>query len=75
MNVRNNATHADDTWTEEESGTNWLKDLLPQEIPDARILAYQYNANVVWGSSSAGVKEQAEMMLHCICIEREVSVS
>ncbi|KAH7112117.1 hypothetical protein B0J11DRAFT_187310 [Dendryphion nanum] len=71
MSVWNSDTHADDAWTEKESGTNWLEHLLPQEISDARILAYQYNANVVWKSSSAGVKEQAEMMLHCISTERE----
>jgi len=75
MNGRNNTTRADDAWTEEESGTNWLKDPLTQKIPYARIFACQYNAKVVWGSLSAGVKEQAEMMLHCVYTEREVSIS
>jgi hypothetical protein len=40
MNLENNDDHADNTWTDKKSGTNWLRDLLPSRIPNARILAY-----------------------------------
>jgi hypothetical protein len=66
MNLENNDDHADNAWTNKKSGTNWLRDLLPSRIPNARILAYQYNANVVFRTSSASVEEQAKNMLNCL---------
>ncbi|KAF2180982.1 hypothetical protein K469DRAFT_591005, partial [Zopfia rhizophila CBS 207.26] len=75
MNLENNDGHTDNTWTDKESGTNWLRDLLPSRIPNARILAYQYNANVAFGTSSAGVEEQAKNMLHCLWAERKTNSS
>ncbi|CZR66049.1 uncharacterized protein PAC_15950 [Phialocephala subalpina] len=70
-NARNNDDHADNTWTDKKSGKNWLRDFLPSEIPYARILAFQYNANVVFGASSAGVEEQAINILHLLQLERK----
>jgi hypothetical protein len=72
MNLENNDDHADNAWTDRKSGTNWLRDLLPSRIPNGRILAYQYNANVAFGTSSAGVEEQAKNMLNCLWLERKV---
>ena len=37
--------HAFDTWTHKESKVMWLRDLLPQLIPNIRIMTYGYNAN------------------------------
>jgi hypothetical protein len=39
MNVGNNDDHADNTWVDQSSGTNWLSDFLPGLVPNARILA------------------------------------
>jgi hypothetical protein len=72
MNVSNNAHHADNTWTRMETGTNWLRDLLPGRLPTARIMAYQYNANIVFSSSHAGVDEQAKNMLVFLSAKRKV---
>ncbi|KAH6960032.1 hypothetical protein BKA56DRAFT_701408 [Ilyonectria sp. MPI-CAGE-AT-0026] len=71
MNIFNNDNHADNTWTDKKSGTHWLRDLLPSRCPNARILTYQYNANVAFGASSAGIEEQAKNMLRCIWLERK----
>lgn len=72
MNMTNDLNHADNTWTQKETGTNWLKDLLPKRLPNARILAYQYNANVVFGTSDAGMEEQAMNMLVFLSSKRTV---
>ena len=73
MNVFSSDGHSENTWTEEESRTHWLRDLLPEILPRARILAYKYNANVVFRTSAAGVEEQARNLLHCLHSERRVS--
>ncbi|OCK96149.1 uncharacterized protein K441DRAFT_657484 [Cenococcum geophilum 1.58] len=36
--------HRDETWTA-GNGVNWLRDLLPQDLPNARIMAWGYDAN------------------------------
>lgn len=59
MNESGSDGHSENTWAEEQSNTDWLKNLLPKVLPRARILAYQYNANVVFRASVAGIKGQA----------------
>ncbi|KAF1976637.1 hypothetical protein BU23DRAFT_565782 [Bimuria novae-zelandiae CBS 107.79] len=77
MNTRNDLNHPNKTWTHQEpsipqeSRTHWLRDLLPSSVPHARIMAYQYNANVAFNSSTAGVQEQAENLLQHILVKRE----
>lgn len=36
--------HAFDTWTHKKSKVMWLKDLLPELVPNIRIMTYGYNA-------------------------------
>ena len=35
--------HREETWTT-EGGVNWLKDLLPNDMPEARIMTWGYDA-------------------------------
>lgn len=42
---------------------NWLKDLLPGQIPDARIMSYGYNSAVQFSKSMEGVGTFAEQLL------------
>jgi hypothetical protein len=72
MNMTDNPSHAGNTWTKVETGTNWLRDLLPRRLPNARIMTYQYNANIVFGTSHAGIEEQAENMLVFLSAKRKV---
>lgn len=72
MNVGGNQTHAENTWTHDSTGVNWLRSLLPERLPTARILAFQYNANVAFGASLAGVEEQAINLLGCLNLARKV---
>jgi hypothetical protein len=37
---------AEQTWTHRDSGTLWLRDLLPVQIPAIRVLTYGYDARI-----------------------------
>ncbi|MCJ1383288.1 hypothetical protein MMC17_006401 [Xylographa soralifera] len=69
LNPKNTEYHAEATWT---SGDKlWLRDFLPQSLPNARILLFGYNANVAIETSIAGVREQAINLLNRIASKRE----
>ncbi|KAK8036599.1 hypothetical protein PG991_001736 [Apiospora marii] len=46
--------HREQTWVA-SNGTHWLRDLLPVDIPNARILCWGYDANT---HSSSGISQQ-----------------
>lgn len=54
--------HRKRTWTHVDKATKsivlWLRDLLPKEVPGARIYTYGYNANLI-SSSITGVADFA----------------
>jgi hypothetical protein len=55
--------HALSTWTHESAKTLWLRDFLPKDIPNARIMTYGYDSKV-WNSRSVvGIMENAEGFL------------
>jgi hypothetical protein len=37
------------TWTHPKSNAFWLKDFLPQQITDARVMTFGYNAATALG--------------------------
>ncbi|KAM0228216.1 hypothetical protein ACHAPO_010864, partial [Fusarium lateritium] len=54
------------TWsTSSTNGSrlNWLEDMLPERIPNARIMSYGYNANVQFSKSTAGIGDFVEGLL------------
>ena len=50
----------------------WLRDFLPQKFPTARIFLFGYNSNVAFGTSTAGVNEQANNLLNRLKLKRRV---
>jgi hypothetical protein len=38
--------HFQKTWTDKKSGANWLKDFLPIDLPNARVLSVCYDASI-----------------------------
>lgn len=72
MNLWNNANHADNTWTHDTTKVNWVEDLLPAQIPNARIMAYEYNSSVLFNASVADIGMLAQQMLQCLWLKREV---
>jgi hypothetical protein len=49
----------------------WLKDFLPSQLPNARVLLFGYNSNVAFETSIAGVREQAVNLLNRLASKRE----
>jgi hypothetical protein len=50
------------TWT--DNGRLWLRDLLPTQLPEARIFTYGYGSTVAFSKSSAEVDDFARDFLH-----------
>jgi hypothetical protein len=58
--------HFLDTWTTTNAAGQkvvWLKDLLPKQLPDARIISYGYNSALQFSKSVAGIGTFAEQLL------------
>jgi hypothetical protein len=62
-----------DTWTHPKSKAFWLKDFLPKQIPDARVMTFGYNAVAAFGKSTAEVIDHAKSLLTSLVDEREDS--
>jgi hypothetical protein len=68
--------HYLNTWTAvSKLGTecNWLKDLLPNQIPNARIMSFGYNSAVQFSKSAASIGSFAEDLLEDIMSRRETT--
>lgn len=62
------------TWFDSNSGVHWPSTLLPQDIPDARIFCFGYDADVTsfWGHASRNrLMEHAKALMGDIVRERE----
>ena len=57
------------TWTH-ENGKLWLRDLLVDDLPGARIFTYGYNSAFVFSRETSTLKEYARMLLEAIRSER-----
>lgn len=53
------------TW-EHENGTLWLKDLLPQVLPGARIFTYGYLSQLFFNKSVASLRDYAQRLLNSL---------
>jgi hypothetical protein len=52
------------TWTDKETGTFWLEDLLPTSFPTARIMTFAYDSALAFSKSKAGVETFARDLLN-----------
>lgn len=68
LNPLNTEFHAEHTWTAD--GKLWLRDFLPKDLPNARVLLFGYNSNVAFETSIAGVREQALNLLNRLKLKR-----
>jgi hypothetical protein len=68
----NRADHAYMTWTA-DNGKLWLRDFLPKDLPQARIMLMGYNANIAFQSSTMDIKEHATNLLISLELKRKVS--
>lgn len=63
--------HLTQTWTSAEPNSFWLKDYLPHDIPDSRVLCFGYNAAAAFGRSTADVLDHAKDLLSSLIDKRE----
>jgi hypothetical protein len=50
------------TW-QHDNGTLWLRDLLPDKLPGARIYTYGYPSDLLFSKSIANIKDYARGLL------------
>lgn len=63
-----------DSWTHESSSgqvTLWLKDLLPHQIPNARVMTFSYMATIFGNTSVGGIRDNARALLGLLADQRE----
>lgn len=63
--------HAFATWT--SGGKMWLRDFLPAKLTTARVMVFDYNANVAFTTSMNGIREHATVLLSRLNDARKVS--
>ncbi|KAH7317217.1 hypothetical protein BKA65DRAFT_111198 [Rhexocercosporidium sp. MPI-PUGE-AT-0058] len=70
---KNDRDHAWDTWRipSGPQGHLWLRDDLPQYVPETRIFLYEYNSTAVYGKDRDTFIGKANELLEAIRIERD----
>jgi hypothetical protein len=70
---KNDRDHAWDTWRKPPGpqGRLWLRDDLPQHLPESRIFLYEYNSTAVYGKDRDTFIGKASELLEAIRLERE----
>jgi hypothetical protein len=71
--VQGLAASYDWTWTkvlEDGSRVMWLRDLLPQDLPSARILTFEYDTKWLQNPSSVSLSDCADLLLESILWDR-----
>lgn len=65
--------HRDRTWTAPGAKEPWPRSLLPQDLPNCRILSYGYDADIVHWTRAAGqntTRERAQNLVNDLCTYR-----
>jgi len=63
------------TWTDEASNNLWLRDFLPLQVPDARIMSFGYDSLVAFSKSEIELGDIAADLLNRLDIERDTPES
>jgi len=64
-----------DTWTEESSKKLWLKDFLPSQVSNARIMSFGYDSLVAFSKSEIEISDVAADLLNRLNGERDTPES
>lgn len=60
-----------ETWTNPKTKAFWLKDYLPQDVANARVLSFGYNANAAFGNTTANISDLAKDLLSSLVTKRD----
>ncbi|KAK0731910.1 hypothetical protein B0H67DRAFT_90175 [Lasiosphaeris hirsuta] len=66
--------HYLNTWTDEKSGVNWLKDILPQVVQSARVMSFSYNSMLQFSKSTSDIFTFGQQLLESLIAERNTIV-
>lgn len=64
------AGHAFGSWKSRTSGKMWLRDFIPSDIANARILTYGYDTHLAGSNSNAHINDYARQFLETIADAR-----
>jgi hypothetical protein len=66
--------HREKTWTA-DNNINWLRDLLPHDLPNARILSWGYDANTQSSSrvSTQNLHDHSLSLVSDLCLDRRMT--
>ena len=59
------------TWTSRKTNAFWLKDFLPRDVPNARVMTFGYNADAAFGNTTAEIVDHAKSLLSSLVDRRE----
>lgn len=59
------------TWTDQRTGINWLKDLVPKVLPKVRVLSFSYNSMLQFSKSTSDVSTFSLQLLEGLTAERQ----
>ena len=59
------------TWTSRQANAFWLKDFLPHDVPNARVMTFGYNADAAFGNTTADIADHAKSLLSSLIDKRE----
>jgi hypothetical protein len=60
-----------ETWTNPKTKAFWLRDYLPQDVANARVLSFGYNANAAFGNTTANISDHAKDLLSSLVTKRD----
>jgi hypothetical protein len=49
-----------------ENPVIWLRDLLPNDLPNARVLTFGYNSNIIQDASVSSIRDFAKALLNAL---------
>lgn len=64
------AGHAFGSWKSRKSGKMWLRDLMPSDLPTARVFTYGYDTKLAGSKSNARISDYAKQFLHTVADAR-----
>lgn len=66
--------HAFNTWAMKKTNVMWLRDFLPRQIPEARIMTYGYNSKVSDSIANGSFRDFSVALLNSIDLIRTKEV-
>lgn len=63
--------HAFGSWRSRETAQMWLKDFLPKDIPNIRVMSYGYNSNLIDDTVDENFQEYRQSFVHRLLDARQ----